>query len=364
MDLIDRFLAGQSERTRQAYASDLVHFAQFVGEPLEVAVARLLAGEVEAGKMALEYAADLRRRNVARATISRRLSTLGALVEMAGAGWSLVRPTEDDWNLMMVTKGDHPYLLPRHPSEIDRLDLQHYAIGTAIGVNYLAPLDSPRRILDVGSGTGQWGFEMCAHFPDAEVVGLDLDHGKPNAPANYRFVRGDLRDGLPFGDDQFDFVHQRLMFVAIPAAGWPSLVAELVRVTRSGGWVELVEPPFMGFEPMGPALERVAEIAVQLSASRGLDTESVVFGSIDRYLRDVGLRGVNRREVNLPIGEWGGPVGRMMAVDCRASFARILEVLTSLSPEQRDELLRELVAEFEKLQVGSKVAFAFGRNPL
>jgi threonine dehydrogenase-like Zn-dependent dehydrogenase len=29
-------------------------------------------------------------------------------------------------------------------------------------------------VLDVGCGTGQWGFEMCYEFPGARVVGVDL----------------------------------------------------------------------------------------------------------------------------------------------------------------------------------------------
>lgn len=47
--------------------------------------------------------------------------------------------------------------------------------------------------------------------------------------------------GLPFPDQQFDYVHQRLLVAAIPAANWPEVIHELVRVTRPGGWVELLE---------------------------------------------------------------------------------------------------------------------------
>jgi len=70
------------------------------------------------------------------------------------------------------------YIVPPHPTEVDRLDVQHYALRGALGRNYVAPLEQPARILDVGTGTGQWAFDLCAEFADALVVGLDLEPSK------------------------------------------------------------------------------------------------------------------------------------------------------------------------------------------
>src|SRR2546429_5693288 len=111
-----------------------------------------------------------------------------------------------------ATNGERaPYLFPRHESEIDRLDVQHYALREALEGNYVAPLRRPARILDVGCGTGQWAYDLCAEFADSRVVGLDLATAKPGAPPHFAMVRGNLLDGLPFRDDSFDFVHQRLL---------------------------------------------------------------------------------------------------------------------------------------------------------
>ncbi len=46
-------------------------------------------------------------------------------------------------------------MLPEHVAEIDRLDVQHYALRAALEGNYIAPVTDPERILDVGTGTGQ-----------------------------------------------------------------------------------------------------------------------------------------------------------------------------------------------------------------
>src|SRR5262245_31505645 len=164
---------------------------------------------------------------------------------------------------------DEPYLFPRHPAEGDRLDVQHYALLLSAGSNYLAPIGTPRRVLDSGSGTGQWAHDLCREFPDAVVAGVDLQPGKPDGPPNFRFVQAALLDGLPFSDGQFDFVHQRLLALGVPLASWGGVIAELVRVTRPGGWIELVEMDW-GVEPAGPASVRLVDLARRLGRSHGL----------------------------------------------------------------------------------------------
>src|SRR5262249_50679626 len=153
-------------------------------------------------------------------------------------------PAEVDQALAELPPGGVPYPVLHHPTEIDRLDLQHYALREVVGGNHLAPV--PRdatAVLDVGSGTGQWGFELCQELPRATVVGLDLAVANPARSPRFRWVRGNVLQGLPFASGRFDYVHQRLLFLAIPVADWPAAVRELVRVTRPGGWIELVEPP-------------------------------------------------------------------------------------------------------------------------
>jgi ubiquinone/menaquinone biosynthesis C-methylase UbiE len=40
--------------------------------------------------------------------------------------------------------------------DIFRLDLQHYGVQHATKKRYFAPLDEPRRIIDIGTGSGRW----------------------------------------------------------------------------------------------------------------------------------------------------------------------------------------------------------------
>lgn len=262
----------------------------------------------------------------------------------------------------MSLRDRHPYPLPRHPSEIDRLDLQHYAIRAALGANHQAPVRDPKRILDVGAGTGQWGWEMTVEFADALVVGLDLVDGKTGRPPGYQPVRADLLHGLPFREAAFDFVHQRLLFLGIPADSWPAVVRDLVRVTRPGGWIELAEFPVMRFANAGPAIERLREVTLQVVGARGLDTSAAVYESLDGYLREAGAVDVHRREVQLPVGEWGGPVGSLVGTDCRAGFTRFLEFSSDLPPEERRDLLQRVQEEYEERHVTAGLAIVYGRR--
>ena len=48
------------------------------------------------------------------------------------------------------------------------------------GYLHLAPLRDPRRILDVGTGTGIWAIEMAEQYPEAAISGIDLSPVQPS----------------------------------------------------------------------------------------------------------------------------------------------------------------------------------------
>src|SRR5262249_48361631 len=195
--LLERFLANRSDRTLKAYTTDLEEFARSRDQLLAGAIAQLLAGgPIAARRSVLDYVIDLRRRGSAPATINRRLATLRSLVRAAQESgmidWWLEVPSEEQLSVAIESQASSEnvrYLLPRHPGEIDRLDIQHYALRETMGANFLAPVESPLRLLDVGCGTGQWGFEACHQFPEALVLGLDLVAGKPDRPPRYHWVK-------------------------------------------------------------------------------------------------------------------------------------------------------------------------------
>jgi SAM-dependent methyltransferase len=370
-ELVERFLAGYSDRTRQAYAADLEAFARFRGRTRAAAVAELLAGREQGRRLALDFAVELRQRGLAPGTVRRHLTTLSSLVGLAGeleaVEWSLEVPSDEQVAAAVQARpaSDVAYLLPHHPTEpaeMDRLDVQHYALRERLGTNHLAPLERPARILDVGCGTGLWAYELCVEFPGAQVVGLDLVPSKPGAPANYRGVRANVLQGLPFSADGFDFVHQRLMFTGVPVKSWPALVSELVRIVRPGGWIELVEGA-TEFLPTTAAMDQLTERLRRLNRARGLDSTSIVHSRIDDYLARAGAREVERRTVELPLGDWAGRIGSLMASDIRALFQRLCEAGALGPGVECQELLRAAQLEWEEHHTTYSFAIALGRKP-
>lgn len=57
------------------------------------------------------------------------------------------------------------YIYPNDEQELDRLDMQHHLIKMVNGGRlFFAPLEHPKRILDIGTGSGIWPIEMGKYF--------------------------------------------------------------------------------------------------------------------------------------------------------------------------------------------------------
>jgi len=90
-------------------------------------------------------------------------------------------------------------------------------------------MGDPRRILEVGTGTGSGAEVLKARFPDAEVTAVDLSPEMVRiAQAKVQGVRFEPADAarLPFPDGSFDLVTQNNV---------PVYFGELARVLSPGG---------------------------------------------------------------------------------------------------------------------------------
>ncbi len=71
---------------------------------------------------------------------------------------------------------------------------------------------------------------------------------------------------MPYPDSQFDYVHSRYLAPFLPLAKWPLVVAEMVRVTRTRGWIETWEGPLATCG--APAYREIVEAIQRLSIQR------------------------------------------------------------------------------------------------
>jgi SAM-dependent methyltransferase len=372
-ELLARFLGGRSASTRRAYTLDIADFARFRDRSPAEAVAELLTSSQQGKRIVLDYVVDMHRRGLSPATSRRRIVTLRTLVQMAvdrgAADWSVETPSEEDVAAEERARAGQgayaAYFLPHSAATIHRLDVNHYALRSALGADYLAPVDRPARILDVGSGTGQWAYDLCAEFPQALAVGFDLDLevGKRPWPAAYHFVQGNALQGLPFASDHFDFVHGRGL--ALTMGSWESVTEEMVRVTRPGGWIEMVESLWR-FNSEGPATARLCGLAKRLVRAQGMDASGTVADSLDEYLSEAGAADIRRREVDLPVGEWGGDLGSLMASGTRALFIRLAPFIAAtfdIAQCECLELIQTMQQEWEERHATTRFVIAFGRKP-
>jgi SAM-dependent methyltransferase len=124
----------------------------------------------------------------------------------------------------------------RYDEDMLGLEMRGPEIVAAIAARYLQDRACP--ILDAGAGTGRVG-ELLAILGYGNLVALDLSDAML-VQARERGVycaltQGVLGDQLPFADDAFGAVVAAGVFTAGHAP--PSGFDELVRVTRSGGFV-------------------------------------------------------------------------------------------------------------------------------
>jgi ubiquinone/menaquinone biosynthesis C-methylase UbiE len=255
------------------------------------------------------------------------------------------------------------YSLFDDSQQSDALDAQHYLVRHALQGNYLAPIAQPERILDIGCGTGRWLAEMAREFPQAELIGMDPSlPAKETAtfPSNCRFLASDALDALSFENATFDFTHQRFRLFAVPLPQWQSLIHELARVTRRGGWMELTEiNPFL--QHMGPNTERVMQLIMQAASARGLDP--AIAQRLSTLLGRAGLKRVGTSIQLAPVGNWGGHPGALALAVIR-SIAREMQPLVIeqalATPEEFLSLTMHMTQEAEQYHTTLTFHIAYG----
>lgn len=269
-------------------------------------------------------------------------------------------------------RDDVPYVLPKDLGEEERLDLQHRVLKYALKGNYVAPVGKGvTSVLDVGSGTGIWGRELALRFLSASVFGVDLEppHADSSSasirslPPNYHFMQGNILQGLPFPDGTFDFTHQRLLVGGIPTHNWQRVVQELVRVTRPGGWIELLES-FSVFVNAGPATERLSKWWRDLGLLRGIDLAQAVERGLGTLLMQSGLKQVTQSPIDIPTGAWNTQVGVLLEKNFLASFEALRPIACKLLPIEPGEfkaVIDALPAEWEKYHTVHRYFLAYGQ---
>ncbi|RKP25102.1 S-adenosyl-L-methionine-dependent methyltransferase [Syncephalis pseudoplumigaleata] len=249
------------------------------------------------------------------------------------------------------------YLLPVNIHERERLNKQHVFMRAALGAHHFAPVSQPKKVLDVGTGTAIWIKDMAELWPSSRFYAIDTTH-PDRQDVKFKFAFADLFDGLPYSDRTFEYVHQRFMFSAIPVHKWPSVLAELHRVTRPGGYLEVVDTS-MRLSPAGPITSQLFAFMNNMLTANGIGM-ALAGDQLGGWLREAGFEPEERRIASVPIGEWGGEPGSM----CFYSWCLLIRSLkdkllssNTLRSWDFELLMTEWQSEIEEMRTSCEILY-------
>ena len=163
-------------------------------------------------------------------------------------------------------------------------------------------------VLDVGCGPGGWVLEMAYAHSDLRATGLDVSQGmidyanalaRANGLDNAQFQVANAIDPLGFPDASFDLVNARQVEGAIPVAAWPSMIKEMVRVSRPGGIIRITSVEWGGVTN-STAYQTLQGLMIRGMQRTGLShtPNQRMYGAtvmLSRYLRDAGCVNIQER---------------------------------------------------------------------
>jgi ubiquinone/menaquinone biosynthesis C-methylase UbiE len=174
----------------------------------------------------------------------------------------------------------------------------------------IAPVTAPREILDIGCGTGSWCMDVADDFPTANVYGIDLSPVQPIYVANNcTFILENVLYGTSFLDDKFDLVQSRCLGAGIPNRRWPAYLQEIKRITKPGGWIQLIEIDPIRYCEDNSIQENSALAECERIAQRVMKDkyEITVHGATHKlayHAQNAGFNNINQYNIEAPIGKW------------------------------------------------------------
>lgn len=78
-------------------------------------------------------------------------------------------------------------------------------------------------VLDSGCGPGAWTIDVAKEFPNSTFHGVDITASylpEGEIPENCHFGLANVAEKIPYPDNYFDYVHQRLLVFGLGAEDW------------------------------------------------------------------------------------------------------------------------------------------------
>ncbi|KAJ3124961.1 hypothetical protein HK100_011045 [Physocladia obscura] len=185
------------------------------------------------------------------------------------------------------------YPLPSDEIEQHRLETQHYILRAIYQGDIVCPQTKDliqkagAKVLDVGCAKGFWLESVRKDYPLAEYHGVDIAETLATETTEYGKINikfGNVLERLPYDDSTFDYTHQRLIVLGMPKDRFPDALRELIRVTKPGGWIEVVEADAVIYKA-GPYSKKFSNALLGAMHARGLDCYAAT--NLEWYAKEV-----------------------------------------------------------------------------
>jgi len=250
------------------------------------------------------------------------------------------------------------YHFPNDPAELERLDLQYELFKRLHrGRIYFAPLNKPKRILDIGTGTGIWPVEMAELFPSASIIGTDLSPVQPTTiPANVHFLIDDASEpDWLYPPAHFSYIHTRVLLGCFE--DFRAIIARSFTYLEPGGHMESQEPyptPYCDDGTMRPD-SQLLEWTRQLDDAAMTSARPIrIANKLKRWYEEAGFVDVQERLYKLPLNPW--PEDKRMKEIGRWSEVNMLDGVQGFSLAWFSRVLGWSMAEIEVYLVGVRRA--------
>ncbi|KAF7543018.1 hypothetical protein G7046_g10072 [Stylonectria norvegica] len=202
------------------------------------------------------------------------------------------------------------YFTPNDEQQLESVDITHHYLTVLLDGNlFLAPIaKNPRKVLDVGTGSGIWAMDFADQYPQTEVIGSDLSPCQPQwVPPNVRFEVDDATLEWTWKDNTFDFIHIRYLFGAI--RDWNALFKEAYRTCAPGGWIQSCEADIQFHSDDGtaddePSLKTWAQLYEDSGKALGKPFYIQRDNIQEKGLEAAGFVDIRSFDYKLPVGGW------------------------------------------------------------
>ncbi|KAL8938434.1 MAG: hypothetical protein Q9216_003908 [Gyalolechia sp. 2 TL-2023] len=265
------------------------------------------------------------------------------------------------------TYANQCYFMPCDEQEQTRLAITHQCFTSILNGqrSFQTIPRSARRILDVGTGTGEWAIAIAERFPNAEVVATDITCFQPtDVPPNVFFEIDDAQEEWTYAEP-FDFIHIRGLSGAF--RDWTTVYKEAFKHLQPNGILEVTDFDVIQMTEQIPDSYLSIYNGACVSAAERSGSSIGLDHMKKTILERAGFSFAKTRTFDVPLGTWSSDLrkkvaGKMALISMleglEATSLRLLTQHSGFKPEDVRDLCEKVKEELMRPGVSLGPAMA------